>query len=233
MTTLSEGMREVIISRGIAPERVFVAPNAVPMDFLERRDAAIARRRLGLDDALWVGSVATVHRDEGFDVLIDAVALLRADGVDARVLIVGDGPDLKALLDQAERRGVPLFAPGRVPVSDVRDWYDALEVFALPRHDTALNRSVTALKPLEAQARGIPAIGSDLPAVAEVLAPGSALVTPEDAVALAGAVSALVDPVVRLEAGERARSWVGATRTWPSVMEAYRAAYSYLGALRG
>lgn len=233
VTTLSEGMREVIISRGIAPERVFVAPNAVPMDFLERRDAAIARRRLGLDDALWVGSVATVHRDEGFDVLIDAVALLRADGVDARVLIVGDGPDFKALRDQAERSGVPLFAPGRVPVSDVRDWYDALEVFALPRHDTALNRSVTALKPLEAQARGIPAIGSDLPAVAEVLAPGSALVTPEDAVALAGAVSALVDPVVRLEAGERARSWVGATRTWPSVMEAYRAAYSYLGALRG
>ena len=233
VTTLSEGMREAIIARGIAPERVFVAPNAVPTDFLEPRDTDGARRRLGIDDALWVGSVATVNDDEGFDVLIDAVALLRGRGLDARVLIVGDGPGLAALRDQAERSGVPLVAPGRVPVSDVRDWYDVLDVFALPRHDTALNRAVTALKPLEAQARGIPAVGSDLPAVAEVLVPGSALVPPGDAAALADAVGALADPDVRREAGEHARAWVEATRTWPSVMGAYRAAYSYLGALRG
>ena len=233
VTTLSEGMREAIIARGIAPERVFVAPNAVPMDFLEPRDTDGARRHLGIDEALWIGSIATVNDDEGFDVLVDATALLRARGVDARMLIVGDGPGLAALRHQAEQRGVPLVAPGRVPVSEVRDWYDVLDVFALPRHDTALNRAVTALKPLEAQARGIPAIGSDLPAVAEVLVPGSALVPPGDAVALADAVAALADPAVRREAGDRARAWVEATRTWPSVMGAYRAAYSYLGALRG
>ena len=111
VTTLSEGMREAIIARGIAPERVFVTPNAVPMDFLEPRDAAGARWRLGLDDALWVGSVATVNDDEGFDVLIDAVALIRARGIDARVLIVGDGPGLVALRHQAEQGGQPLRAP--------------------------------------------------------------------------------------------------------------------------
>ncbi len=233
VTTLSEGMSQAIISRGVAPERVFVTPNAVPLDFLEPRDTAGARRHLGIDDALWIGSVATVNDDEGFDVLLDAVALMRADGIDARALIVGDGPGLAALRAQAERSGVPLVTPGRVPVTQVRDWYDALDVFALPRHDTALNRAVTALKPLEAQARGIPAVGSDLPAVAEVLAPGSTRVPPEDAAALAAALGALADPVVRREAGEQARAWVGATRTWPSVMEAYRAAYSYLGALRG
>ena len=233
VTTLSEGMREAIIARGVAPERVFVTPNAVPVDFLEAKDVSSARRQCGIDDALWIGSVATVNDDEGFATLIDAVALLRRDGLDARALIVGDGPGLPALRARAEATDVPLVTPGRVPVSQVRQWFDVLDVFALPREDTVLNRRVTALKPLEAQARGIPVVGSDLPAVADVLAPGSRLVPAGDARALAGAVHALADPLVRAEEGERARAWVEATRTWPSVMGAYRAAYSFLGALTG
>jgi glycosyltransferase involved in cell wall biosynthesis len=233
VTTLGLSMRDAIVARGVAPERVFVAPNAVPMDFLAPRDTTAMRERLGIGDALWVGSVATVNDDEGLDTLIDAVALLRDEGLDARVLIVGDGPGLAALRRHAEQSGVPLLAPGRVPVSEVRQWYDVLDVFALPRRDTAVNRAVTALKPLEAQARGIPVVGSDLPAVAEVLAPGSALVAPGDAPALAEALRGLADPAIREGAGQRARAWVEATRTWPSVMEAYRAAYSYLGALTG
>lgn len=233
VTTLSEGMRQAIIARGVEPERVFVAPNAVAMNFLEPRDSAAARRHLGIEDALWIGSVATVNDDEGFHHLVDAVALLRSEGLDVRTLIVGDGPGLPSLRERAEAAGVPLLAPGRVPVAEVRQWFDVLDIFALPREDTVLNRGVTALKPLEAQARGIPVVGSNLPAVAEVLAPGSRLVPAGDPAALAEAVRALVDPVVRAEAGERARAWVEATRTWPSVMGAYRAAYSYLGALTG
>ena len=233
VTTLGSGMREAIIARGVPAERVFVAHNAVPMEFLEPRDIVATRKRLGVGDALWVGSVATINDDEGLDTLIDAAALLRGDGLDVRVLIVGDGPGLAALRRQAEQSGVPLLAPGRVPVAEVRQWYDALDVFALPRRDTAVNRAVTALKPLEAQARGIPVVGSDLPAVAEVLAPGSLLVAPADATALAEALRSLADPISRGEAGERARAWVEATRTWPSVMGAYRAAYSFLGALTG
>jgi glycosyltransferase involved in cell wall biosynthesis len=233
VTTLGTGMRDAIVARGVDPERVFIAPNAVPMNFLEPRDQAGARTALGIGDALWVGSVATINDDEGLDTLIDSVALLRGEGRDVRVLIVGDGPGLADLRRRAERSGVPLLAPGRVPVAEVRQWYDVLDVFALPRRDTAVNRAVTALKPLEAQARGVPVVGSDLPAVAEVLAPGSPLVAPGDAAALAEALRSLADPATRGEAGERARAWVEATRTWPSVMEAYRAAYSFLGALTG
>jgi len=229
ITTLGAGMREAIIARGVDPDRVIIAPNAVPLDFLGVRDQAASRAVLGIDDAFWVGTVATVHDDEGLDTLVDAVALLRDGGVDARVLIVGDGPGLAALRTQAGRAGVPLLAPGRVPVMDVREWYDVLDVFALPRRDTAVNRAVTALKPLEAQARGVPAVGSDLPAVAEVLAPGSERVAAGDAPGLAAALGGLLDSTVRHEAGQRGRAWVESTRTWPSVMAAYRAAYSCLG----
>lgn len=232
VTTLGTGMRDAIIDRGVDPARVFIAPNAVPLEFLAPRDQRSSRARLGLEDCLWFGSVATVNDDEGLDTLVDAVALLRAGGLDARVLIVGAGPDLARLRRHAEGAGVPFACPGRVPFSEVLEWYDALDGFALPRRDTAVNRAVTALKPLEAQARGVPVVGSDLPAVAEVLAPGSALVPAGDADALAVALAALADPARREEAGDRARTWVASTRTWPSVMDSYRAAYSFLGALR-
>lgn len=233
VTTLGSGMRDAIIERGVDPERVFVAPNGVPVSFLEPRDQARSRTRLGIDDAMWFGSVATVNDDEGLDTLIESLALMRAEGIDARALIVGNGPGLEWLRSRAAVLDVPLLAPGRVPLDQVRDWFDALDAFALPRRDTDVNRVVTALKPIEAQARGVPVVGSDLPAVAEVLAPGSALVPPGDAAALAEALGALADPARRHEAGQSARAWVESTRTWPSVMGAYRDAYSYLGALRG
>lgn len=233
VTTLGQGMRDEIIRRGVDPARVFITPNAVPLDFLVPRDRSPHRAPLGLSEAFIVGSVATVNDDEGLDTLVDAVSLLRVGGLDARVVIVGDGPALPRLRAQAEAAGVPILTPGRVPVEDVREWYDVLDVFALPRRDTAVNRAVTALKPLEAQARGIPVVGSDLPAVAEVLAPESMLTPAGDASALATSLSALVDPHMRAQAGERARAWVATHRTWPSVMESYRAAYSFLGALRG
>jgi len=229
VTTLGTGMRDDIVARGVDPDRVFITPNAVPVDFLEPRDAEASRRELGLEPALWIGSVATISPGEGLDTMVEAIRLLRDDGIDARALVVGDGPGLAAIRDQAAELGVPLIAPGRIPVADVRPWFDALDVFALPRRDSAVHRSVTPLKPLEAQARGVPVVGSDLPAIAEVLAPGSPLVPAEDPGALAAAIAPWVDPVLRGEAGDRARAWVATTRTWPSVMETYRAAYSCLG----
>lgn len=229
VTTLGAGMRDEIVARGVDPDRVFIVPNAVPVDYLEARDVDSARRRVGLDSAYWVGSVATITAGEGLDTMLEAIAVLRSRGLDARALVVGDGPDLGSLEIQARALDVPLVAPGRIPVGQVRTWFDALDVFALPRRDSAVHRTVTPLKPLEAQARGVPVVGSDLPAVAEVLAPGSPLVRAGDATALAEALAAWSDPSIRESAGERARDWVATTRTWPSVMETYRAAYSWLG----
>ncbi|MGI9196434.1 MAG: glycosyltransferase family 4 protein [Candidatus Nanopelagicales bacterium] len=230
VTTLSAGMRADIVSRGVDPDRVVVTPNAVPVALLEgRRSAREARAALGLDEAFWAGTVATLHAAEGIDVLIMALAVLRARGIDARGLVVGDGPVLADLRALAAEQGVPLVSPGRVPVSVARDYHDALDVFVLPRTDTAVNREVTPLKPLEAQARGRPVVGSDLPAVAEVLVPGSPLVPPGDHEALAEALAGLLDPEERRRLGDAGHAWVASCRTWPSVADAYGAAYSSLG----
>ena len=230
VTTLGERMRDEIVQRGVDPDRVLIVPNAVPTGYLEGlRSPLEARSSLGIDDAFWVGSVATLHEAEGLDVLLDALAVLRAEGVDARALIVGDGPARADLRDQAMRLRVPLMSPGRIPVRDVLPYFDALDVFAMPRADTALNREVTGLKPLEAQARARPVVGSDLPAVREVLVPGAPVVAPGDAGALAEALRGLLDPGERQRQGDAGHAWIRAERTWPSVTQRYATAYAALG----
>ena len=231
VTTLGHAMRAEILDRGVDPERVVVVPNAVPDDYLaDLSPASEARRLLAIPEGLWIGSVATINEAEGLHILIEAIARLRDQGLDARALIVGDGPALAGLRAQARSLDVPLWAPGRIPVAEVRTYYDALDVFALPRIDSALNRLVTALKPLEAQARSRPVVGSDLPAVAEVLAPGLPLVPPGDARALAEALGTLADPSERLRLGDIGHSWVASCRTWASVTGTYGTAYASIGA---
>jgi glycosyltransferase involved in cell wall biosynthesis len=231
ITTLGEGMRQEIILRGIPAERIFVVPNAVSEEFLELETGREeARRLLGIDAGeLLVGSVATLYSYEGFDTLVDAVALLRDQGVDARILLVGDGPERQSLVFKAQALDVPLISPGRVPFESVRPYFDALDVCAVPRIDDPITRLVTALKPLEAQARGVPVVGSDVPAVAEVLAPGSVLVPAGDAQSWAQALIRVAEPTVRAQMGDAAREWVRACRTWPSVMATYASAYASMG----
>ena len=121
-----------------------------------------------------------------------------------------------------------LTAPGQVPVSEVRDWYDALDVFALPRIDSRVTRLVTPLKPVESMARGVPVVASDLPALAELIGQGDrgVLVAPDDPQALARGLSELIDDRRRAALGSAAREWVAGCRTWAYATEAYSGAYS-------
>jgi glycosyltransferase involved in cell wall biosynthesis len=231
VTTLGENMRTAICDIGVDPQRVFVVPNAVSPTMLgPRRSAGEARDRLGIAGGeLLLGSVTTMYAYEGLETMIEAAARLRRQDLDARLLLVGSGPERERWIALAHERGVPVTAPGRVAVTDVVDYLDALDVFVLPRRDDAITRWVTALKPLEAQARAVPVVGTHLPAVAEVLAPGSTLVTGHDPGDWAEALAGMTNPLVREEAGRQAREWVGACRTWPCVLEGYASAYAFVG----
>lgn len=191
---LSALQRDDLVGRGVPAERITVVPNAVDGEVLaaEPRSPAEARARLGLPTGgFWVGSVSSLVDYEGFDVLLRAVALARARGVDARCAIVGDGVSRPGLVALAEdlgllgpRSGVCVL-PGRVPAGEALGWYQALDAFCAPRRDTPVCRMVTPLKPLTAQALGRPVIASDLPALVEVTRGGGLLFPAGDAGALA------------------------------------------------
>ncbi|WP_354587052.1 glycosyltransferase family 4 protein [Janibacter sp. UYMM211] len=234
VVTLSESMRDDLVSRGVPAERVTLAPNAVDATLLvDAPPAAQARERLGLPtDGVWVGTVSSIVGYEGLHTLVDAIALARRGGVDVRGAIVGDGVARPALVEQVRRLGLEdhVVLPGRVSRGAARLWHQALDVFVVPRVDSEVTRTVTPLKPIEAMAIGRPVIASDLPALAEIVeAPGSGVLVP------AGDVDALAQAVDRLARDRDLRGDLGLhgrlfaeTRTWSALAHRYEELYRTL-----
>lgn len=232
---LSEVSRRQLISRGIPEDRITIVPNAVDDAALSRpMSAAQARLRLRLPrDGFWVGSVSSLVDYEGFDILLDAVQLLRADGRDVRLALAGDGVARPALAQRAKEFGIAdsVVLPGRVPSTEAWLWHRALDVFAVPRRNFQVCREVTPLKPIEAMAAGRPVIASDLEALHEIVGTPKAgvLVEPESTTALASAIALLMDePNLQRGYGEAGRSFA-ATRTWSRNAEIYREVYEHVG----
>jgi D-inositol-3-phosphate glycosyltransferase len=238
VVTLSRTQADDLVARGVDPARLTVVPNGVDPALL-RTDltAPRARESLGLPaEGVWVGTVSSLVDYEGLDTLLDAVALLRADGLDVRACLVGDGVARRSLERHAARLGLGPHAafPGRVGRDDAVLHHQALDVFAVPRRDVRVCRVVTPLKPVEAMACRRPVVASDLPALAEVVSePGSGVLAPAgDAPAWATALRALAeDPDLRASLGEAGRSFA-AGRTWQTAGQTYRRLYERLGAGR-
>lgn len=234
VVTLGRAIRDDLVARGVDPDRVTVVPNGVDGRLLGLRvSSPQARQALGLPSTgFWVGTVTSLVDYEGIDTLVEAVALLRGRGVDARAAVVGDGVARPAVEALVQERGLTdhVVVPGRVPPADATAWYQALDAFVVPRRDTAVTRTVVPLKPLQAMALGRPVVASDLPALAEVVTHGRTglLAAPDDPHALADALAALADdPATAGRLGDAGRD-VAATRTWDAAGAAYRDLYERL-----
>ena len=143
-------------------------------------------------------SIGRLVEKKGFDVLVEAFATLRDQGVAFTAQVVGDGED-RARIDQRIReRGLAgtVELVGAVPLTRVRELLAQAEVFALPcKVGDDGNRDALPTVLLEAQAAGVPIVSTPVGGVAEILDDGRAgLLVPEnDAVATAAAIRRLFE----------------------------------------
>jgi len=237
VVTLGEAMREEIVARGVPAEKILIVPNAVSAEFLEPLpDATALRAELQLEPGEFVaGVVSSLVPHEGTGTLLEATAILRARGLPARALIVGDGPERAALQRQAAQAGLTEAAvfTGRVPAAEVRQFHALLDVFVVPRTPDRVCQLVTPLKPIEAMASGLCVVTSEVKALAEIVkheVTGMQTV-PQDPVSLADSLEHLLySPDIRKKLGDNAREWVARDRTWAHNAVRYRDAYARLGA---
>jgi glycosyltransferase involved in cell wall biosynthesis len=237
VVTLGEAMREEIVARGVPAEKILIVPNAVSAEFLRPLpDATTLREQLGIKpDEPVVGEVTSLVPHEGIGTLLEATAMLRARGLPARALIVGDGPERAALQRQAAQAGLAGAAvfTGRVPASKVRQFHALLDVFVVPRTPDRVCQLVTPLKPVEAMASGLCVVTSEVKALTEIVkheVTGMQTV-PQDPVSLADCLERLIySPDIRRKLGDNAREWVAGDRTWAHNAARYRDAYARLGA---
>lgn len=166
-----------------------------------------------------------------------AVALLEAvrpfDHLPLRLLVVGDGPELRNLRSLASELGLDsAIFPGRVPHEQVLDYYGLIDLFVVPRRRAAVTELVTPLKPFEAMATGRPCVFSDVGALAEIAEDSGCveLFHADDHHDLAMRAAALLaDPERLADMSRGGASWVRNARTWDMNALAYVEVYRSLG----
>jgi PEP-CTERM/exosortase A-associated glycosyltransferase len=233
--TICEGLRQDIVARGIPAAKVTVIPNAVDVDAFSlggTPDAAL-KSRLGLEGAEVVGFIGSFYAYEGLDLLLEALPLLLRRRRDARVLLVGGGPQEQALKAQAQALGLQdkvVFA-GRVPHAEVQRYYDLMDVLAYPRHPMRLTNLVTPLKPLEAMAQGRLLVASDVGGHKELIRHGQTgqVFQAGSAPALAGAlIEVLGQPALAQAMCVAGRRFVEQERHWRGSAAGYVPVYERL-----
>jgi PEP-CTERM/exosortase A-associated glycosyltransferase len=234
-TTICEGLRAEIVSRGIPAQKVEVIPNAVDIgDFSTDglRDEVLAGE-LGLEGKTVLGFIGSFYAYEGLDILLNALPAMLAQRPEIRVLLVGGGPQDAALRQQARDLGIDsqVMFTGRVPHSEVQRYYNLVDVLCYPRHKMRLTDLVTPLKPLEAMAQGRLMVASDVGGHKELIEDGrtGVLFKAGDAQALAAKVLALLDaPQQWPEYRQRGRHFVEAERSWAASVARYKNVYGGL-----
>ncbi|MBR6668128.1 MAG: glycosyltransferase [Clostridia bacterium] len=135
-----------------------IVPHAI--DAAEYRFNAVTRAEVrqhyGLTDCLVVGHVGRLHYQKNQTFLLEAFARLHQREERARLVLVGDGPNLLALEAKAVELGVEkevLFLGQR---DDVPRLLQAFDLFVMPSRFEGLGMAA-----VEAQASGLPCLLSD------------------------------------------------------------------------
>lgn len=185
-----------LLQSGYPPgaDRVSVSFSDVEVhDDLPRRASEPAQPRL-----VAVGSQENAYK--GHAVLLEAMALLAPEHPDLSLGLVGSGrhqPTLKAHCTSLGLDGRVDFM-GQLSRNEVAAELDRAIVFVLPSLTEGLPRAL-----VEAMARGLPCVGSNIGGIPELL-DAHWCVRPGEAEALAARVAELLaDPALRAQVGER------------------------------
>jgi D-inositol-3-phosphate glycosyltransferase len=192
-------------------ERIHVVPLGIELPpLLDAPPQSLARKELGLPaDAFIAGIVGRLDIGKGQEYLLHAASLLRAEGRDMHVLIIGEetrgeqqgyGRALNELTAALELTGQVHF---RGFVENIPMAYAAMDVFTL----TSLSETY-GMVTIEAMAAGRPVVATDSGGTPELVAGSDAafLVPPRDPKSLAEAISRLMDDRgLAARMGERGR----------------------------
>ena len=222
--TTGEALRaQLVRDNGLDPDRVESVPTGIDAGHYAGRVGREARGGLGLPlEVPLVGIVATLRSWKGHRFLVDALPRLASR--DARLIIVGDGPQREAL----ERQVATLRLTDRVTFAgqqdDVAPWLAALDVFALPSYS---NEGVPQAL-LQAMFAGVPCVTTDAGAIPEIARDGdtATIVAKEDAGALAAGIDRLLaEPALAAAQAERARHFVSSRYTLDAMLDRMEAVF--------
>ena len=214
LVAVSPEVRDDLVALGVAPPERFTVIR-LGIGLSERIGigsetwGAETRRLLGISPGRfvvgWIGRMTGVKRTD--DVLV-TLQKLRERGVDACLVMVGDGPDREALERRAKQVGIARSVLFLGYQEEVAPYFAAFDAFLL----TSLNEG-TPVTTIEALAAGVPVVSTRVGGVSDVVREGidGFLVEPGDTDAMADRLAELAgDLDLRRRMGEGGRDHVQA-----------------------
>jgi len=221
----AERVREYFIGTGLSASKIEVLPNLLD---LEERDQ-LAGHPFPLQDRLLPGRrMVVVNRldpEKNTGLLIEALPPVREMIPDAILLVVGDGPEMSHLREQAEAMGVADAVDFLGENMEVPALLRLCEAGALvPRRNEGLSNTI-----LEYMAARLPVLATDCGGNSELVRDGETghlLSLEADAREVADAwIALLQNREASMEMGQKARAFVEQRHVPTLVLEAFRTFY--------
>lgn len=166
--------------------------------FLDRDSARKILYEHGVnEDAMWIGSVAELHKNKGLIAAIDAMRELVDGGIKAYFFIIGEGEERKTFERRIKERALQnhVFLLGHI--DNAPRFIPAFDVFLLPSYKEGLPYTI-----LEAGAAGVAVVASGVGGTPEIIQHerSGILITPGDSSGIAEALrSVLTDSDTRAQ----------------------------------
>jgi len=161
VTVVSRTLQTQVWGFGVDPERVVYLPNGPDSDLVHvgevsAEEKTAVRAELGVHDAPLALYLGHIPHGSDLDLALDALALIRDQLPDARLVIAGVGDGLPALKAHAQRMGLAgqVVFPGWIEPDQAHVLLAAADVAINPYRDTLINRAKCAGKVVLAMAVG-------------------------------------------------------------------------------
>lgn len=148
-----------------------------------------ARNRLKLPPAqAYIGTIANLYQTKGIDILLDAFAHIHQVLPQARLVIIGDGPERDRLIGQTERLSLTKHVHFLGQIPEAAQYLPAFNLFVLSSRKEGFPYVL-----LEALATTIPILATKVGGIPEALgATAHSLIPPENPIALARGIEAIL-----------------------------------------
>ena len=167
---VSQGIKEKLVKKGIAPEKIAVIPTPVDLEkfkaFEPEKVKQIKDDYFNKKIILYAGRLVKV---KNLPLLLKAVAMIRNSKHNIILLIIGEGGEkakLKRKVRRLEIEDAVVFISS-APQKDLVNYYHAADVFVLPSFSESLGKVL-----IEAGAAGCPVVSTETTGARDVVVEG-------------------------------------------------------------
>ena len=206
---VSNYARQAYIDRGIPGPLVRVLYNPINMSLFrpDSHQRSEIFRELGLDEnSIVLGFVGRIHGGKGIWPLFEAASAAMLKEPRLHCLWIGEGPDAVKLRQHAASHPTARQHHFLGWIQDVHPYYSAMSMLAFP----SIAPETFGRVSVEAQAAGLPVLGSNVGGIPETLLPSvtGVLLPPVDVAAWEQAILKMCDPTYRLPMSAAAHDYV-------------------------